>query len=209
MIDVYASEEEQIAAIKKWWKENGTSIILGIVIGTAALFGWRYWQAQKTAINEQASVTYEKMVQQLSTNNREATALGKRLMEEYKGTSYAAFAALKLASTAVDSNEADTAIAYLKWVIDNGEADEIKDLAAMRLARVYLDMGNADSAWAAIKALNALEGLASYQELKGDVLLAQGKKAEAKNAYLQAEVLDPAGPEGNRFRKLKLDDLGR
>jgi len=31
-LDVYSTEEEQVEAIKKWWNENGKSIIAGIII---------------------------------------------------------------------------------------------------------------------------------------------------------------------------------
>ena len=45
-MDIYASEEEQVQAIKKWGKENGPGIIAGLILGLGALFGWRYWQGQ-------------------------------------------------------------------------------------------------------------------------------------------------------------------
>ncbi len=81
--------------------------------------------------------------------------------------------------------------------------------ATMRLARLNLSSDNADSAWALISTIDETNALASYHELKGDILLAQGKQAEAKNAYLQATVLNPAGPGSNSFLNMKMDDLGR
>ena len=210
MVDVYASEEEQVAAIKKWWKENGTSIILGIAIGSAALFGWRYWQGQITIKGQQASLTYSKMEQQLSTNNEEATTTAKQLMQEFGDTPYASFAALKLAKVAVDAKDTESANNYLRWVIDNGSSAEIVQTATMRLARLLISSDNADSAWAVFSTLDDnVASLASYHELKGDILLVQGKQDEAKNAYLQSSVLNPAGPGGNAFLEMKMDDLGR
>ena len=211
MVDVYASEEEQVAAIKKWWKENGTSIILGIAIGSAALFGWRYWQGQITIKGQQASQAYSKMEQQLATNNNEqATATATQLMQEFGSTPYAAFAALKQAKIAVDAKDTESANNYLRWVIDNGSSAELVQTATMRLARLLISSDNADSAWAVFSTLDDnVASLASYHELKGDILLVQGKQEEAKNAYLQSSVLNPAGPGGNAFLEMKMDDLGR
>ena len=46
-MDEYSSEKEQIEEIKQWWKDNGTFIITGLVVGFGALGGWKYWQAYK------------------------------------------------------------------------------------------------------------------------------------------------------------------
>ncbi len=210
MVDVYASEEEQVAAIKKWWKENGTSVILGIVIGSAALFGWRAWQGQISAKGEQASMIYSQLEQQLSgSKSEDAMLTGKQLMQDFPGTPYASFAGLKLAKVAVEAQDTETAGNYLRWVIENGNPEELVQTATMRLARLNLSGDNADSAWALISTIDKTSTLASYHELKGDILLAQGKQDEAKNAYLQATALNPAGPGSNSFLDMKMDDLGR
>ncbi len=210
MVDIYASEEEQVAAIKKWWKENGTSVILGIVIGSAALFGWRAWQGQVTAKGENASMTFSQLESQLVDEKAEdAVATGKMLMEEYATTPYASFAALKLAKVAVEADDQETAASHLQWIIDNGNPEEIKQTAIMRLAKLRLSADNPDSAWLLISTIDETTTLSSYHELKGDILLAQGKHEEAKNAYLQAVALSPSGPGSNKFLEMKMDDLGR
>ncbi len=210
MVDVYASEEEQVAAIKKWWKENGTSVILGIVIGSAALFGWRYWQGQITAKGEQASVIFTQLEQQFSAKkNEDATQTGKQLIQDYAGTPYASFAALKLAKVAVEAQDIEAAGNYLRSVIDNGNPEELVQIATMRLARLNLSSDNADSAMVLISTIDDTSTLASYHELKGDILLAQGKQDEAKNAYLQATALGRIGSSGNDFLNMKMDDLGQ
>ena len=37
------TEEQQIAALKKWWSENSTSIIVGVALGLAGVFGGKAW----------------------------------------------------------------------------------------------------------------------------------------------------------------------
>ncbi|MFK8068310.1 MAG: YfgM family protein [Gammaproteobacteria bacterium] len=210
MVDIYASEEEQVAAIKKWWKENGTSIILGLVIGSAALFGWRAWQGQITAKGEKASLAFSQLENQLANQKVEdANVTGKMLLEEYATTPYASFAALKLAKIAVEADDLEMAATQLQWVIDNGNPEELKPTAIMRLAKLRLSTDNLDSAWTLISSLDETTALSSYHELKGDILLAQGKHEEARNAYLQATALSPSGPGSNKFLEMKMDDLGR
>ena len=38
------TEEEQVAAIKSWWKENGKSLVLTVAGVLAGVFGWKAWK---------------------------------------------------------------------------------------------------------------------------------------------------------------------
>lgn len=208
-MDIYATEEEQVEAIKKWWKENGTSVILGLVIGLAALFGWRAWQAKINVSGEQASTLFSKLNSLIAEKKYEdAAAAGQQLMDNFEETPYASFAALMLANVAVDSGDTELAAQQLRWVADHASLAEIKFTASLRLARLYLSNGDADAAWALITVLEADSKRSSVHELKGDILLAKNKPEKAKNAYLQALALTPSGPGANSLLEMKLDDLG-
>ena len=61
-MDVYKTEEEQVEAIKKWWNENGKSIIVGIVVGITAIFGWRGYEARTATEAKAASILYEQLI---------------------------------------------------------------------------------------------------------------------------------------------------
>ena len=39
------TEEEQVERLKAWLKENGLSIVFGIVIGVGGIGGYNYWNA--------------------------------------------------------------------------------------------------------------------------------------------------------------------
>jgi predicted negative regulator of RcsB-dependent stress response len=84
----------------------------------------------------------------------------------------------------------------------------MRDVARLRLAGVLLDEKKYDEA---LKLLSEKSGDAFamfYADMRGDVLTAQGKTAEARAAYQQA--LDKSDPNGNyrRLVELKLDALG-
>ena len=41
----FLTEEEQVERLKQWWKENGRSIIAGVVIGLGVFGSWQGWRA--------------------------------------------------------------------------------------------------------------------------------------------------------------------
>ena len=70
-MDVYKTEEEQVEAIKKWWSENGKSIIAGIIIGIAAIFGWRGYENHAAMQAKSASTLYEQLLVASRKNDAE------------------------------------------------------------------------------------------------------------------------------------------
>ena len=60
-MEIYTTEEEQVEALKKWWRENGKAVIAGFIIGFGAIFGWREWQAHVTEEAQKASRQFQEM----------------------------------------------------------------------------------------------------------------------------------------------------
>ena len=88
-MDVIRSEEEQIESLRKWWSENGLSVIGGIIIGFVAIFGWRSWQGYQSAQAEAASNLYANLnidVRQQKFDH--AREVANRILSEYKETGY-------------------------------------------------------------------------------------------------------------------------
>lgn len=202
-------EQEQIDAIKAWWKQYGNAVVLGVTLFVAIVAGsqgWRYYQSQQAT---QAAGLYE--VMQGAMEGRDAKKVREvagQLMEQFPRSAYASRAALTAAKANYEAGDAKSAKAQLQWALEHAGSDEIKDAARLRLAGVLLD--EKDYA-AALKLLDekhspAYDGL--YADLKGDVLAASGKSAEAQAAYkLALEKMDPAG--GYRgLVQMKMDALG-
>lgn len=202
-------EQEQIDAIKAWWKQHGNAVVLGVTLFVAIVAGsqgWRYYQGQQAT---QAAGLYE--VMQGAMEGRDAKKVREvagQLMEQFPRSAYASRAALTAAKANYEAGDAKSAKAQLQWALEHAGSDEIKDAARLRLAGVFLD--EKDYA-AALKLLDekhspAYDGL--YADLKGDALAASGKSAEAQAAYkLALEKVDPAG--GYRgLVQMKMDALG-
>ena len=202
-MDVYKTEEEQVQAIKQWWKENAVSIIAGIAIGIVVLTAYRYWTENKLNQAQQASVIYSEILSSGSDKEKNT----ELLKSDYSDTPYAALAALLLAKDNVNANEIEKAVMQLKWVIDNNKSDGVQHVAQQRLARLYLSQNNIESAEALIKGIKADSFSAAYNEIRGDINLAKKLNVQAKENYRLALANMTPGDKRYAIIKMKLDDL--
>lgn len=203
-MEVYTTEEQQVEVIKSWWKENGTSVLAGTVIGLVGLFGWRYYNELQQTNQEAASQAYNVMTAQLAKGDDAALEQAKSFISAHQGDAYAELAALQLAAAAVKAGKLDLAAEQLTLVAASGD-ESIKPIAALRLARVLKDQGKADEALAQLGKINNDAFKAQVAEVRGDVLLGQGKPEEARDAYQVAA--DAGGLQSSAELKLKMDDL--
>lgn len=202
-MDVYKTEEEQVQAIKQWWKDNSVSLIAGIVIGVVVLSGYKYWAVSKQNQAQQASVIYSEIL--ASSNDK--TKNTEVLKADYSATPYAALATLLLAKDNVNANELEKAVSQLKWVVDNNNDEGIQHVAQQRLARVYLSQNNIESAEALIKGIKGNGFAAGYSEIRGDINLAKKQPVQAKENYRLALSSLVQGDPRYDIIKMKLDDL--
>jgi predicted negative regulator of RcsB-dependent stress response len=197
-VEQYRTEEEQVEALRRWWKENGLSTIAAIAIALAAGFGWQAWQAHDVQKEEQASDLYQAMLRAFGTQDSSVEVQGADLAEqikgEFSGTTYAQFAALHLAAQAVRQNNLSEAEAQLRWVL--GKASRGSDtvqIAQLRLARVLAASGDADQALEILDSADPGPYGASYAVARGDILLAAARANEARDAYTVAMTLAAGG----------------
>jgi len=197
-VEQYRTEEEQVEALGRWWKENGRSTLVAVVVVLGGVFGWQGWQANQLRQQEQASDLYQAMLQAIGTQDEASgsqlvTAPAEQLKSEFGSTSYALFAALQLAALAVNEGKLPDAEAQLRWVLGKAEkGSDIAQVAQLRLARVLAATGATDQALAILAEAEPGAYGASYAAAKGDILLAAGRNDEARDAYSLA-VASAAG----------------
>lgn len=199
------TEEEQVEELKKWWKENGRSVIAGLVIGIGIIFAWQGWQQYRASQAAQASATYRQLSQAVIAGHAEAAdTLYQRLRDDFGGTPYVAFGALDLARMKVDADKLGEARVYLDWAKDNAPDEGLKQVARLRLVRVLLALGDLDVATRIAKEPGVAAFDAEMSALRGDLALAKGDTAAARAAYRKALEGDVANPA---FIRMKLNDL--
>lgn len=205
-------EQEQIDTLKTWWKMYGNLVTGVVVAGSLAVIGWQGWNWYQRSQAAQASAIYGVLEQAVAARDaQKVKAAAGELAEKFGGTTYAALGALVAARQSFEAGDLKTARAQLTWAADNGK-DEIRDLARLRLASVLLDEKAYDEALKQLEAAHAAAFAARFLELKGDVLVAAGKKPEARAAYQAAldkgEVREGRGGAGRELLRQKLDSLG-
>ena len=202
-------EQEQLDALKQFWKQYGTLIITLAFLalaGFAGVMGWNYYQRGQS---EQASALFGKLEEAIRRNDvAQIGSLGAEIIDQYGSTAYGPMAALLLARRNYESGDAPAAATRLQWAIDKAGDDETVALARLRLAGIRLDEKKYDEALALLDAKHAPAFAPLYADLRGDVLAAQGKAAEARAAYKLALEKIPPNSNYRSVVQIKLDALG-
>jgi len=216
------TDEEQVEALKNWWKDNGTSLLTGVLVVLVVMFGYRKWQESQTQTVGEASDLYQQIAEMAVANAGKqitddellaAQNVYSQLKEQYASTVYSRFAALAMAKFHSDKGELDQAAAELQWLLDHQSMGFLKKadpelflIARQRLARIRLAQGSAQAALDLVRGVNAGSFVASYSDTEGDALMQLGDKEGAKAAWQKALA---ATGEGNPvLLNLKLQDLG-
>jgi len=203
-------EQEQIAQLKGWWKDNGGTVVAVIAAAAIAAAGWQGWRSWQAGQAQQAAAHYDALVRAVQGGDAKAMRdAGGTLVESFPRTLYASMGALAAARFHFEHGDLKNARAQLQWVVERSPSDELRDLARLRLAGVMLDEKAFDEALALLDAKHAAAMAAQYAALKGDILLAKNQSAEAKAAYKLA--LEKSEQRDGAFRasvQLRLDALG-
>ena len=215
-------EQEQLAEIKAWWKAYGNLVVNALTVAAVVVIAWQSWNWYQRSQSAQASMVYDVLQKAVYEKDvQRITAASGELLEKFGGSDYAALGALTAAKAMVEAGDGKTAKLKLLWVVEHSK-HELRELARLRLVALLLDEKAYD------EALKQLDGKVSpafavrFAESRGDVLSAQGKKAEAVTAYQTAlsdlENADKAGDESASqsqsnviYRDLlqqKIDSLG-
>jgi len=207
-------EDEQLAALKSWWQKNGTSLVTGVVLALAIIFGWKAYQNHTKEAAEAASNRYQMLVQALAAldpSQEDAVAKvqlqAQELKAEHDGTTYAQYGALVLATLAVQQDNLDQAEAELRWILSQKPKADIERVATERLARVLGEQKRYDDAVALLSVPAEDAFFVYFQEIKGDILNAAGQTEAAREAYQAA--LDQVGLDGQgaSLLQIKLADM--
>ncbi|MGZ8159749.1 MAG: YfgM family protein [Methylobacter sp.] len=220
---MYDTEEEQVEALKRWWKENSTSTIVGLVMGIVIILGWNYWQDHKKERAAQASLAYGQLLKALDEDKKESVAatapgspaalppsmevekLAERIQAEFKGTEYAEFSGLLQAKLKSEQGDFAAAKQILKTI--GAESNkQLSNIAKIRLVRLMLATGEYEQGLQVINEVDAKEAASysgNYDELVGDLYVALDRLDEARTSYQNALRNGHQSP----LLQFKIDDL--
>ncbi len=204
-MELYDTEEQQVEAIKEWWKENGKAVIIGAVVGLGGLFGWRYYQDSVIQASEVASQNYTTAINALQEQGVDAQASVQSFIDSSEVKEYSVLAALQLAKAQVETKDFTAALEQLKWAQTNTEDAALSPLIRYRIARIEAEMGNFEAAFTELSQITDAAWSGRIAELRGDIALRQGDKDSAYAAYMEAQQAVDVSPT----LQMKLDDLAK
>jgi predicted negative regulator of RcsB-dependent stress response len=204
-------EQEQLDEFKIWWKLHGqkvVTLVTVLVVGYLGYQGWQYYQTQQSL---KASAQYENLLKLDITEAKNLKAIqivSAELMDKFSSTPYAGRAAITAAKANFQAKEFKSAKSQLEWAAGHAKEDAIQAMALLELASLQVEEKDYEGALKTLseKHTSGFDGL--FSDLKGDVLVAQGKQSDAKIAYRDA--LDKLDQQGHliKFTQHKLEALG-
>jgi len=197
----YETEEQQVEAIKGFWKENGTAIIVGIGIGLAGLFGWQQYNDMVIEGKETQSIAFQSVLQGI--DSEDGIAQAEAFTKENTGSGYALLTSLVAAQKAVENKDFDAAKVHLNMAVSNSPSAAIADLAKIRLARVETQLGDTAGALLTLTSVQSTSYSDQVQEVKGDIYVLTKEFDKAKQAYDAVLAEQPQ----NRIVEMKLSNL--
>jgi predicted negative regulator of RcsB-dependent stress response len=202
-------EQEQLDALKAFWKQYGNLItwVLILALGAfAAWNGWNWWQRDQAA---KAGAMFEELDRAMVAGDADkAGRVFNDLKERYPRTAFAQQGGLAAAKLQFDKGQADAAKTTLNWVAAHATEDEYRTLARLRLAGLLLEAKQYDQALARLAEAKSPTFEALVADRRGDVLLAQGKRDEARAAFETAWAAMDDKLDYRRLVEAKLVSLG-
>jgi len=205
-VEIYETEEEQVAALKAWWKENGKATMIGLGLGVAVILGWNYWRDYKKDRAVQASALYSQLLKAVEVGKKDSIEkLSERMETQFNGTDYAAYSGLMAAK--VKAQQGD--LAGAKGILEKIAAEsnkELSNIARIRLVRLMLANKEYEQG---LKLVNDVDPAASssfsghYDELVGDLYVALDRLDQARTSYESALRNGYQSP----LLQMKIDDL--
>lgn len=202
-------EQDQLDAFKAYWAKYGNLLLTVLTVVLLAIAGWRGWGWWQQKQSVEASVAYDRLRDAVEKRDvarvREAQGL---LFEKYSGTVYGSMGALLAARAHHDAGDAKAAKAPLQWAVEHSKDPEHRMIARLRLAGILLDEKAYDEGLALLSVPQAGAFAGAVADRRGDLLLAQGKRDEARAAYTSALEALERNSALRPLVQMKLDSLG-
>ncbi|MGI9309863.1 MAG: YfgM family protein [Gammaproteobacteria bacterium] len=207
-MDEFLSDDEQAEIVKRWWRENGLFVALGIVMGLGGLFGWQSWQDAQISAAEEASSAYEELLAAVNGDRlNEAREILTVLESDFSGTPYVAQAWLQFAKVAMDQNDAEAAVAELQKVISDSNDTQLQHVARLRVGQIRLYQEQYEEALKVLAVPKSEAFAPLYSDMRGDVYFAMGSFDAAASAYREALDGDEAAVINRPYIQVKLDSI--
>lgn len=189
------TEEQEFNNVKKWFKQNGTPILVVICVISLSIFGWNFWKNHQLQAAQQLSINYQNVMKSYLQDPEKNQPLVDKFISENKATNYATFSTLELAKQQVLNGQFEKAKQTLENALADTEDATLHNIIRLRLATVQYQLKQFDEALASLSKIENKSWELRKQVLTGDILVAKGDKNAAKSAYQQAKQNAPVNQQ--------------
>ena len=198
----YLTDEEITERLKRWWSQNGTGLLVGIVLAVGGVVGWRWFDGWRLERAEAASDAYAQYTDARAAGE-DTTLVAARIAEAFPDSAYRVFTLLHQAKDAVEGEEWERAAGLLRQSMDIASQTVLQDVARVRLARVLRQLERPEEALAVLREVDGQGFASTVAELTGDIELRRGAFPAARAAY-QAALDQTGSGQGGVLLRLKL-----
>jgi predicted negative regulator of RcsB-dependent stress response len=206
IIEGYETEEQQVEAIKSWWKANGNTLVIAAVVALAGLWGWRYYNESVISAQEATSQAYTDMLLQFEAQD------GDKDLENISAfaaansdNNYGVLASLLLVKEALAQDNYELAKTQLLQLQTQNSYEPLNAVINLRLARVQAELGENEAALSTLALITEKHFLAKAYQVKGTVYLQLGDQEKARSAFQDA--INASQGRINPVLQLQFDDL--
>jgi len=209
MSDLYDTHE-QGERVKGWLRENGSAIVMGLVLAFGLMFGFKQWQAWETSKRQQASAEYQVMASLIKDDNMDAAVSNYEILKaEYPKSAYTSMAAMMMAKSRLIAGQLDLAANDLKYAMQHAQPKPVQIIARERLARLRLSQGDTEAALKLLDESPSAVGFeAQFAEIRGDIYRVNGESEMAIASYQTALNEMEEGVGNRELLEVKLEALG-
>lgn len=183
----FINDQDRAEAVKNWLNKYAGSVVLGVILGLAVLYGMQYWQGHMQQTRDEASTAYQELLAMPEDKQVEHfQEKAQSIISAYPKTPYASLASFILTKSYIESEQYQNAVNQLDWVYQNAKDKGLRQIAQIRMARIYLSMKQYDKALAILDKRSDTDFNVMTDEVIGDVYLAQNDMPKAKYYYTKA-----------------------
>lgn len=205
-MEVYSSENEQREALMRFLADNGKALVIGVVIGIAALVGWRYWHNHQNDAMMASSAAWQQVNTALTSGADQQQIDDAAAFAKHNDNNYGALTSMDLARFYAEKGDFTTAEQQLKTALTQTKEENLQTLIKLRLARVQIQAKNVDGALQTLSGIKQAAWSALADDIRGDALIIKGDNQAARDAYDKALKANP--PQAlQALLRMKLNNL--
>jgi len=205
-VEVYSSENEQREALGRFLADNGKALVIGVVIGIAALVGWRYWHNHQNDAMMASSASWQQVNTALTNDASQQGVDAAQKFADMNDNNYGALTHMDLARYYVNKGNFAAAEQQLAKALTQTKEDNLQALINIRLARVQLQAKNVDGALKTLGNITHEGWSALVEDVRGDAQVIKGNNQAARDAYEKALKANP--PQAlQALLRMKLNNL--